>query len=88
MTTSAAASPFAPKSNEKLTLASTVRLMDGKPMPRFGLGAWDMFGAQEVTGALQSAVDKVSHTNPTTAGLDDCGKSRTTMTMVTPLLTK
>lgn len=61
-----AASPFAPKSGERLTLSSTVPLPNGLTMPRFGIGTWEMRGNETLT-ALQSAVDKIGYLHIDTA---------------------
>lgn len=57
---------FAPKQGEKLTLASSIKMVDGHTMPRFGIGAWDMRGT-ECKQALLNAFDKAGYRHVDTA---------------------
>lgn len=59
-------SPFAPSSNEKLNLTSSIKLQDGTSQPRFGIGAWDMRGNECYT-ALRHAFEKVGYRSVDTA---------------------
>jgi hypothetical protein len=45
---------FAPARGDVLSLSSSITMVDGRTMPRFGIGAWDMRGA-ECRTALQHA---------------------------------
>ncbi|SPO24751.1 related to 2,5-diketo-D-gluconic acid reductase [Ustilago trichophora] len=57
---------FAPKLGEKLTLSSSIELVNGQTMPRFGIGAWDMRGA-ECRQALLNAFDQAGYRHVDTA---------------------
>jgi diketogulonate reductase-like aldo/keto reductase len=59
-------SPFAPKSGEKLTLTSSIKLQDGTSQPRFGIGAWAMRG-QEAYKALLGSLQDVGYRSIDTA---------------------
>ncbi|GAC96418.1 hypothetical protein PHSY_003998 [Pseudozyma hubeiensis SY62] len=57
---------FAPLCGEKLTLSSSIKMVDGYTMPRFGIGAWDMRGG-ECKRALLTAFDKAGYRHVDTA---------------------
>ena len=57
---------FAPLRGEALTLSSSIKMVDGYTMPRFGIGAWDMRGA-ECRTALLNAFDKAGYRHVDTA---------------------
>ncbi|UZJ51313.1 hypothetical protein CBS101457_000633 [Exobasidium rhododendri] len=63
---SSSSSPFAPKSGDKLTLASTIKLQDGTQQPRFGIGAWAMRG-NEAYEALKHSLTVVGYRSIDTA---------------------
>ncbi|CDR88653.1 related to 2,5-diketo-D-gluconic acid reductase [Sporisorium scitamineum] len=62
---------FAPLRGEALTLSSSIKMVDGYTMPRFGIGAWDMRGA-ECYQALLNAFDKVGYRHVDTARYYKC----------------
>ncbi|SPO23045.1 related to 2,5-diketo-D-gluconic acid reductase [Ustilago trichophora] len=57
---------FAPKLGEKLTLTSSITMVNGHTMPRFGIGAWDMRGS-ECRQALLNAFDHAGYRHVDTA---------------------
>ncbi|KIS70398.1 uncharacterized protein UMAG_01567 [Mycosarcoma maydis] len=69
---------FAPLRDEKLTLGSSITMVDGYAMPRFGIGAWDMRGS-ECKQALLNAFDKAGYRHVDTARYyrneADCGEA-------------
>ncbi|CAO1629157.1 unnamed protein product [Parajaminaea phylloscopi] len=60
-------SPFAPRPDDKLSLASTVRLNNGASMPRFGLGLWAVRGQSEAVATLKSAINELGYVHVDTA---------------------
>lgn len=66
VTTPKMQSRFAPKSGEKLTLSSTIKLQDGTEQPRMGIGAWAMYG-EEAYSAIKNAITVAGYLSVDTA---------------------
>ena len=62
---------FAPERGEPLTLSSSIKMVNGYTMPRFGIGAWDMRG-EECRRALLNAFNTVGYRHVDTARYYRC----------------